>query len=77
MMLSMEQLKGMHSGRVILRQGKKRLRIVKPSTLKTCEICQSENNSMMAKWESGGNVTILSLCFSCALEEIQFYEGEK
>lgn len=69
--ISVEDIEKMPSGRVLLRDGKKKLRVVKPAKLNKCEICFNGILNNTCKWESGGNVTILTLCPACALEEIK------
>lgn len=65
-----EEIRAMPSGRVLKRDGKHKLRVVRPAHLNTCDICHEGVEGNMCKWEKGGNITLLSLCPDCAIDEL-------
>lgn len=66
--MNLEQL---HSGHVLLRQGKQKLRIFSPQHFFTCEICGGKLGAKAAKWEGVGGATHLVLCLPCTEIEIK------
>lgn len=73
--MTAQEISTLPSGRVLRRtitpQGKhQKMRVVKAVKYCVCDICDSEITDKAVKTESGGSITILTQCPSCAAQEL-------
>lgn len=73
--MTKEDIENMPSGRVLLRWqtpkgSHQKMRVVRPVTYQSCDICNEGIAGNAVKTEMGGNKTVLTQCPDCALCEL-------
>lgn len=69
-MVTIEKIENSHTGHVLLRDGKKKYRVVKPRKFLECDDCFKSIDGNAVKFEARGNVTLFTLCPECAVTQI-------
>lgn len=69
--MTAEQIAQLPVGRVLLRDGKTKLRVYRPQHYTSCDLCDNSPEGNMCKWEYHGGRTALALCPVCTVEELK------